>query len=114
MAKTLNITDKLSFDTKHILQIKDVEIVVNADAATMLELMDASESMDTNSAPFIKKSMKLLFSDEGTKKLQELNLSLADLAIVIKAASDLAVANENEDDEGNVPLPTTTSEETLG
>lgn len=112
MAKRLNITDKLDFDTKRTLVIGDIEIAVNADAATMLKLMDASEGMDTKSYAFVKKMLSLLFDNEELKKLEALKLSFADLMVVITAASDL-VASESEEDEGNVPSPTTTSEETL-
>ena len=112
MSKRLNITDKLDFDTKRTLVIRDVEIAVNADAATMLKLMDASEGMDTKSYSFVKKMLSLLFDEEELKKLEALKLSFADLMVVITAASDL-VASESEEDEGNVPSPTTTSEETL-
>ena len=112
MSKRLHITDKLDFDTKRTLVIRDVEIAVNADAATMLKLMDASEGMDTKSYSFVKKMLSLLFDEEELKKLEALKLSFADLMVVITAASDL-VASESEEDEGNVPSPTTTSEETL-
>ena len=38
MAKTVNITDKLEFETNPILEIGTLEVEVNADAETMLRL----------------------------------------------------------------------------
>ena len=39
MAKIVNITDKLNYDANPRIQVRDKEIEVNSDAATMLKIM---------------------------------------------------------------------------
>lgn len=45
MAKVVNITDKLELEGNPHLVIKDEELEVNADAATMLKIMENMQNL---------------------------------------------------------------------
>lgn len=51
MAKIIDITEKLSFDENPRIKIKSVEIEVNADASTVLKIMQASGKPEKESIP---------------------------------------------------------------
>lgn len=95
MSKIINISDKLDFESKHKLIIKDVEIEVKADAKTMLKVMSLVK--DDTGAEEIIKAYEYLFDKENRDKLDALNLSFKDLTTVITYAVKLI---QGEDVEG--------------
>lgn len=94
MAKTLDITDKLSFDENPAIRIKGERIEVQSDAKTMLEIMGIFK--EGSEAEAVVKAYSKLFSEADRKKLEELKLPFKDLAKVIEAAMSLIQGDDEQ------------------
>ncbi len=92
MAKTVDITEKLSFDENPRLVIKGREIEVNADASTMLKLIGAYK--DGGDLEAVLEMFQLLFNEEGRKAIEDLKLSFKDLQAVIETATELVMGED--------------------
>lgn len=84
MAKVVDITSKLEFGGNPKLRIKDKEIEVNADAPTMLKVMNLVG--DDPTPKDIIELYKLIFPEESRKILDGMKLSFANLITVVEAA----------------------------
>lgn len=85
-----DITEKLNFEEKPALVIKDQEIEVNNDAPSILRVM--SVMSDAPGAKEIRTAYETIFTEESRKKLEELKLSFKDLITVINEAIDLIIS----------------------
>lgn len=83
MAKVVDITNKLEFDGNPKLKIKDKEIEVNADAPTMLKVMNL---VDDPTPKEVITLYNLVFPEESRKVLDDMKLNFADLITVVEAA----------------------------
>ena len=92
MGKVVDITERLSFDENPVLRIKDIEVEVNADAKTVLEIMGNFKSKSEVEASL--DSVEKLFNAKDQKKLDGLKLQFKDYMAVISAAMNL-VMGEN-------------------
>lgn len=99
MAKMVDITDKLNFEEKPVIKIKETELKVNNDADSMLKMIDAL-SGDTDDAKIVSKCIPLLFDAADRKKLEKLKLSFADYAMAIRTAIDLAKGDSSPSGSG--------------
>lgn len=106
MSKKINITDKLEFNENPVIIIKDVELEINADAKTMLQIMGAFDAETEIKAAL--KSAKLLFSESGMKKLEKMGLSIKDFMTVIQTSMDIALGKESGEEPGEEKAHTTT------
>lgn len=106
MAKMMDITDKLSFGANPKLRIKDQELEIHADAATVLKIMELLGDGEPK-ANEVLKCADLLLGRENRKKLEALNLLFVDYMMVINQAMTLATGTEG-DTEGSGGDPTTT------
>lgn len=94
MAKTVNITEKLDFETNPKLIIKDKEYEVNADALTALKIMHImSDGFESNK---IQEAYELIFSEKTRKEIEKLKLSFKDFIIVIHEAVELITGEDEE------------------
>ena len=84
MAKVVDITSKLEFDGNPKLRIKDKEIEVNADAPTMLKVMNLVG--DDPTPKEVITLYNLVFPEESRKVLDDMKLNFADLITVVEAA----------------------------
>lgn len=84
MAKVVDITNKLEFDGNPKLKIKDKEIEVNADAPTMLKVMNLVG--DDPTPKDVIALYNLVFPEESRKILDDMKLNFADLITVVEAA----------------------------
>ena len=84
MARVVDITSKLEFDGNPKLRIKDKEIEVNADAPTMLKVMNLVG--DDPTPKDIIELYKLIFPEESRKILDGMKLSFANLITVVEVA----------------------------
>lgn len=84
MARVVDITSKLEFGGNPKLRIKDKEIEVNADAPTMLKVMNLVG--DDPTPKDIIELYKLIFPEESRKILDGMKLSFANLITVVEAA----------------------------
>lgn len=84
MAKVVDITNKLEFDGNPKLKIKDKEIEVNADAPTMLKVMNLVG--DDPTPKEVIALYNLVFPEESRKVLDDMKLNFADIITVVEAA----------------------------
>lgn len=106
MAKMMDITDKLTFGENPRLRIKDEELEVHADTATVLQIMELLGDGDTGTREVIR-CADLLLGKESRKKLEALNLPFTDYMMVINQAMTLATGTDDEEG-GTGGDPTTT------
>lgn len=103
MSKVLDITDKLNFEQKPVIKIKDTEIEVNNDAISFIKVAALFDGKDIKPADMLT-AIDLLFDDDSKAKVTNLHLSFDSLAKVIQTATSL-VAKE---DVGEDVTPATT------
>ena len=88
MARKVDITEKLSFEGNPSLVIKGKAIEVNADAPTMLKVMNLM-SNDDPGAQDIMDAYDMIFSRKSKTELEKLKLDFKDLIIVVQEAVQL-------------------------
>lgn len=94
-----NLTEKLKFEQDPVMQIKDVQITVKSDAEVVLQLMDVLQGRGELAGAL--EALNLLLSPEDQKKLAGLHLKTADYVKVMKAAVNLALGEDpDEEDQG--------------
>ena len=82
MAKTVDITEKLNMDGNPVIVIKNKKLEVNADAATVLKLMDVIGD-GAGTPKQVSNMYDLLFSEKARKTIEELK-DLRDSAVQAK------------------------------
>lgn len=110
MSRIIDITDKLNFEEKPSIQIKDAVVAVNNDAPTMLEVMAILEDGNEKkrmSPRDISRLYELLFGEEQRRQIQALKLDIADFTVMIMETAT-AAANRYEETEGEAATPATT------
>lgn len=93
MAKTVDITSKLNFEEKPQIKIKETLITVNNEAAAMLKLIPKMSGHVDPAA--IAEMCETLFEPSEYEKVMSLKLNLSDFMILIDAATQL-VMGDNE------------------
>ena len=88
MARKVDITEKLSFEGNPSLVIKGKAIEVNADAPTMLKVMNLMSNDDPR-AQDIMDAYDMIFSGKSKTELEKLKLDFKDLIIVVQEAVQL-------------------------
>jgi hypothetical protein len=95
MAKIVDITEKLSFDENPKLKIKNTEVEVNSDAATMLKLMQLIGNGDNVAPNDVVKMYELMFEENERKKIDKLKLKFNDFQAVVMEAMSLVTGNSD-------------------
>lgn len=94
-----NLTEKLKFSEDPVLQIKDTKLTIKSDAETVLKLLDVIGSKGEVAAA--KEAFALLLSPADNKKLSALKLNMDDYITAMKAAAQLAMGSDpDEEDAG--------------
>lgn len=93
MGKVIDITDKLSFDENPKLKIRDIEAEVNADAPTMLKLMQIVGDGKDLTANDVIKMYDLIFSEDSQKKIDKLKLPFTDFQTLVMSAMSLVTGD---------------------
>ncbi|MCD8025360.1 MAG: hypothetical protein LUF33_00045 [Clostridiales bacterium] len=108
MSKIIDITDKLNFEEKPIIKVKDVKVTANNDAVTMLKVIaifgDSGKSIEASD---ILKLYNLLFDKENQRKIDSLKLSMQDFSTLIIETAQGIISDE-QPDEGEAQTPATT------
>lgn len=104
MSKILDITDKLNFEQKPVIKIKDTEIEVNNDAISFIKVAALFDGKDIKPSDMLT-AIDLLFDDDNKAKITNLHLSFDSLAKVIQTATSL-VANTDGSGEAVTPAMT--------
>lgn len=87
MAKLVDITDKLNFEQKPQIKIKDTVITVNDEAVTLLKILP---KLNGNITPeVISETCEALFDKSEIEKIQSLKLNFSDFIKVIESAAEL-------------------------
>lgn len=107
MAKVIDITEKLSFDSNPRLRIRDVELEVRADARTVLRIMETMGG-DRPTNRDVLNCLDLLLSGADRERLDALDLSFGDYMTVVEQAMDLAAGVSGGETPGEAGTRTTT------
>lgn len=108
MSKIIDITDKLNFEEKPIIKVKDVEIKANNDAVTMLKVIALFDNDGKGmSVKNVLDIYNLLFDEENQQKIESLKLSFEDFSTLVVNVAQ-AVINNGEEVEGETTTPATT------
>ena len=91
-----SLTDKLSFEDNPQIEIKGKVITVNADANTVLKLMDIVENEGETKGAL--QSAKLLFNDKDRKVIDSFKLSMSDYVKLIQTAMSLAIGEDPDEE----------------
>lgn len=89
-----DITDKLTFDGNPVLVIKGKELEINADAPTMLKVMNFFGSDGVEIAQ-INQAYELIFPDKSRKEIEKMKLSVKDWMTVVQEAVGLVVGESD-------------------
>lgn len=94
MAKTIDITDKLTFDENPVMKIGNLKMEVNADAETILRLMGVFAEKEDLQA--VKEALGLIFKPADVEALCALEkngkkLSAASLMTIVQEAMALVM-----------------------
>lgn len=96
MAKVIDITDKLDFDSNPKIQIKGKEYEVNADAETVLIIMGLFDEDGGMTPASVKKMYELVFTEEAREDIEKLNLKFKDFQTLVMAAVNLITGDEEQ------------------
>lgn len=99
MAKKIDITEKIDFDSKKILVIKGNEIEVDDSATTVLKVMGALGNNNAGTPKGIVDMYNLIFPEKSRLKIEELKLNFAGFNTVVESAINLIV-DDGGDEEG--------------
>ena len=97
MAKIYNLTEKLNFSDDPVLVIKDTELTIKSDAEVVLQLLDIVTNRGQLAAA--REALSLLLSEEDQEKLNALRLKTNDYVEVMRAAAQLAMGNDPDEED---------------
>lgn len=98
MAKVVDITDKLDFEGNPRIRIKNEDLEVNADAATMLKIMGILGESDEPGPKEVIRMYELMFPEKERRKIEKLKLNFKDFQTLVFTAISL-VGGENSQGE---------------
>lgn len=95
MAKIIDITEKLNFEEKPKIKIKNQTLEVNDSATSALQLMGILSEADGNPTTLQLKNMyELIFSEADRNKIDKLRLNTSDWSTLIESAINLIVGDQ--------------------
>jgi len=92
MPKVIDITDKLTFDGNPTLIIRGKKLEVNADAPTMLKVMNFLNNDSTDVEQFCA-AYDLIFPDKSRAEIEKMKLDITDWMTVIQEAFVLVMGD---------------------
>lgn len=105
MSKLIDITDKLNFEEKPSVRVKNVDLAINNDAVSMLKVAALFEDGNGKSKDVIE-MYHLLFDESEREKIEKLKLNMHDFNALISESAKIATGDLT--DEGEVQTPVTT------
>lgn len=93
-----SLTEKLQMDEPQEIEIQNTILTVNADAKTVLKLMDIVATKGEVEGAL--EACDLLFSKEDRKKIDDLKLSMANYTTLLSTAMQLAVGADPDEESG--------------
>lgn len=107
MSKLIDISDKLNYEEKPKIKVKDIEVSANNDAITVLKVVSIIEDGDKMNLSDILKIYDMLFDEENQKKIDSLKLDMKDFTTFIMETVKI-LSNNNQENEGEAETPATT------
>lgn len=101
MAKIVDITDKLNFEDKPKIKVKDQEFEVNDSAVTMLKIMPKLSGKV--SPDVVNELYGILFTEEDRTKIDALALNFTDFSTLVMSAITLVVGDGETQGEAQTP-----------
>ena len=95
MAKIVDISEKLNYEENPIIKVKDKEIEVNTDAATMLKIMGILSDNENAGPKEVMAMYDLIFSKQERQKIEQLKLNFKDFQTLIYAAVNLVTGEDD-------------------
>lgn len=105
MSKLIDITDKLNFEEKPSVRVKNVDLAINNDAVSMLKVAALFEDGNGKSKDVIE-MYHLLFDESEREKIEKLKLNMHDFNALISESAK--IATDDLTDEGEAQTPATT------
>ena len=102
MSKLIDITDKLNFEEKPSVRVKNVDLAINNDAVSMLKVAALFEDGNGKSKDVIE-MYHLLFDESEREKIK---LNMHDFNALISESAKIATGDLT--DEGEAQTPATT------
>lgn len=97
MSRVVDITEKLNYEENPKIKVKDKEIEVNTDAATMLRVMGILSQNDETGPKEVIAMYEMIFPEKERKKIEQLKLNFSDFVTLVYTAIGLITG---EDDQG--------------
>ena len=98
MGKVVDITDKLSFDGNPTIVIKGKKLEINADAPTVLKVMNFMQKEDINDMEVVSNMYELIFPEKSRTEINKMKPSINDWMTIVQEAMTLATGDL--DDQG--------------
>lgn len=105
MSKLIDITDKLNFEEKPSVRVKNFDLAINNDAVSILKLAAIFEDGNGKSKDVIE-MYHLLFDESEREKIEKLKLNMHDFNALISESAKIATGDLT--DEGEAQTPATT------
>lgn len=95
MSKVVDITEKLNYDENPKVKIRDKELEVNADAATVLKIMGVLGNDRTGlGAGEVLAMYELMFEEKERNKINSLKLNFTDFRTLVFTAISLITGDD--------------------
>lgn len=94
MARIIDITEKLSFEQNPKILIKGTELEVNADAATILQIMGVVSRGEVTPAQ-LSEMYHLIFPEKSRKEIEKMKLGFSDFQVLVECAINLVTGGED-------------------
>lgn len=95
MSKVVDITEKLNYDENPKVKIRDKEMEVNADAATVLKIMGVLGNDGSGlGAGEVLAMYELMFEEKERKKIDSLKLNFTDFRTLVFTAIPLITGDD--------------------
>lgn len=104
MSKLIDITDKLNFEEKPSVRVKNVDLAINNDAVSMLKVAALFEDGNGKSKDVIE-MYHLLFDESEREKIEKLKLNMHDFNALISESAKIATGDLT-DEEAQTPATT--------
>ena len=98
MSRVVDITEKLNYEENPRIRVKDKEIEVNTDAATMLRIMGILSDKEETGPKEVIEMYELMFAEKERQKIEKLKLNFSDFTTLVYTAIGL-VTGENDQGE---------------
>lgn len=92
MSKLIDITDKLNFEEKPSVRVKNVDLAINNDAVSMLKVAALFEDGNGKSKDVIE-MYHLLLMNPREKKIEKLKLNMHDFNALISESAKIATGD---------------------